>query len=238
MEFFRIQTVVREPKWVSFEDDGFLHLNFLALAIASGYTRLHSSIASRRRCQMSEVTRILSAIEHGDSSAAEHLLPLVYDELRKLAAQKMAQEKPDQTLQATALVHEAYLRLVGADKVGHWGSRGHFFAAAAEAMRRILVESARRKSRLKHGGGHERDAMPWEIAAPERPERLLALDEALERLAATNPEAANLVKLRYFAGFSNAEAASGMSISPRKANQIWSYARAWLREELGDEAQA
>jgi RNA polymerase sigma factor (TIGR02999 family) len=133
------------------------------------------------------------------------------------------------------LVHEAYLRLVGADQAPSWDSRGHFFAAAAEAMRRILVEAARRKRRLKHGGGRVREGDDQDLAAPERPERLLALDEALDRLAATNPQAAELVKLRYFAGFSNAEAAALLGVSPRKANQVWAYARAWLREELGDD---
>jgi RNA polymerase sigma factor (TIGR02999 family) len=184
---------------------------------------------------MSQVTRILSAIEHGDLHAAEQLLPLVYDELRRLAAQKLAQEAPGQTLQATALVHEAYLRLVDGKQVQRWDSRGHFFVAAAEAMRRILVESARRKQRLKHGGGRVREQADKEFACPERPERLLALDEALERLAATNPPAAELVKLRYFAGCTNAEAASLLGISPRKATQVWAYARAWLREEIGDD---
>jgi RNA polymerase sigma factor (TIGR02999 family) len=185
---------------------------------------------------MSEVTRILSAIDRGDPQAAERLLPLVYDELRKLAAQRLAQEKPGQTLQATALVHEAYLRLVDVDQAQAWSGRGHFFAAAAEAMRRILVESARRKRRLKHGGGRARESGGVDdVAGPARPERLLALDEALDRLAAASPEAAELVKLRYFAGFSNAEAASALGVSPRKANQIWAYARAWLREEIGDD---
>jgi len=184
---------------------------------------------------MNDVTRILSAIAEGESHAAEHLLPLVYDELRKLAAQRLAQEKPGQTLQATALVHEAYLRLVDVDRAQDWNSRGHFFAAAAEAMRRILVESARRKQRLKHGGGQERQHEDWDIAACERPEWLLALDEALERLTTANAQAARLVELRYFAGFSNADAAAILGISPRKANQVWAYARAWLREELGDE---
>jgi RNA polymerase sigma factor (TIGR02999 family) len=186
---------------------------------------------------MHEVTRILSAIEGGDPQAAEQLLPLVYDELRQLAAQKLVQEKPGQTLQATALVHEAYLRLVEAEQVPHWDGRRHFFAAAAEAMRRILVESARRKGRLKHGGGRAREHLAWDMACPERSERLLALDEALDRLAATSSQAAELVKLRYFAGLSNADAASSLGISPRKANQVWAYARAWLREELGDDLE-
>jgi RNA polymerase sigma factor (TIGR02999 family) len=184
---------------------------------------------------MSDVTRVLSAIEQGDPHAAEQLLPLVYDELRQLAGEKMAQEKPGQTLQATALVHEAYLRLVGVEKAQHWDSRGHFLAAAAEAMRRILVEAARRKGRLKHGGGRVREVDEREIACRERPERVLELDEALDRLAVTNSQAAEVVKLRYFAGFSNAEVASLLGISPRKANQIWAYARAWLRDELEDQ---
>ena len=184
---------------------------------------------------MSEVTRILSAIEQGDPSAASQLLPLVYDELRRLAAQRLAQERPGQTLQATALVHEAYLRLVGAGPQQSWDGRGHFFAACAEAMRRILVEAARRKGRLRHGGGRAREAGELDLPAPERPGRLLALDEALDRLAASSPQAAELVKLRHFAGFTNAEAAALLGLSPRKANQVWAYARAWLREELGDE---
>jgi RNA polymerase sigma factor (TIGR02999 family) len=184
---------------------------------------------------ISEVTRILSAIEQGDPHVAEQLLPLVYEELRKLAAQKMAQESPGQTLQPTALVHEAYLRLLGEGEKRRWDSRSQFFAAAAEAMRRILIESARRKKRLKHGGGRAREPEFGEIACPERAERLLALDEALDRLAAINPQGAELVKLRFFAGLSNAEAAALLGISPRKSNQVWAYARAWLREELGDD---
>lgn len=183
----------------------------------------------------SDVTQILNAIEQGDLQAAEHLLPLVYDELRKLAAQKLARETPGHTLEATALVHEAYLRLVDVEEAQHWSSRSHFFAAAAESMRRILVESARRKQRLKHGGGRRREPHELDIPEPQRPEWLLALDEALDRLAAASPQAAELVKLRYFAGFSNAEAAALLGISPRKANQVWAYARAWLREELGDD---
>ena len=187
---------------------------------------------------MNDVTRILSAIEQGDPSAAEQLLPLVYAELRKLAAQKLAHEEPGQTLDATALVHEAYLRLVGAQGASTgWDSRGHFFAAAAEAMRRILVEAARRKQRIKHGGGRARERDQRHIASPQTPERLLAVHEVLDRLTASNPQAADLVKLRYFAGFSNAETASILGISPRKASQVWAYARAWLREELGDENQ-
>jgi len=183
---------------------------------------------------MSDVTRILSAIEQGDPHAAEQLLPLVYDELRTLAAGKMAEEKPGQTLQATALVHEAYLRLVDVDRRQQWDGRRHFFAAAAEAMRRILVEQARRKGRLRHGGGLTRDPGEPDVAALEPPPRALEVDEALGKLAATSPQAAELVKLRYFAGLTNAQAAAVLGVSPRKANQIWAYARAWLQEELGD----
>jgi RNA polymerase sigma factor (TIGR02999 family) len=215
----------------------------MAAAQDTLYTPANLALNSNAVPPMNEVTRILSAIEQGDSHAAEQLLPLVYDELRKLAAEKMRQEKPGQTLQATALVHEAYLRLVASprpesgESKQHWAGRGHFFAAAAEAMRRILVESARRKQRLKHGGGHVREPEKAELPCPERPERLLVLDEALEQLASSNPQAAELVKLRYFAGFSNAEAAAILEVSPRKANQVWAYARAWLREELGDESE-
>jgi RNA polymerase sigma factor (TIGR02999 family) len=184
---------------------------------------------------MDDITRLLSAIEQGDPRAPEQLLPLVYDWLRRLAAEQMAGEKPGHTLQPTALVHEAYLRLFGSAKPQHWDGRGHFFAAAAEAIRRILIESVRRKQRMRHGGGRVREGDVVDIAAPERPERLLALDEALGRLEATSPEAARLVKLRYFAGYSNAEAASLLGISPRYANQIWAYARAWLREALSED---
>ncbi|WP_165250376.1 ECF-type sigma factor [Paludisphaera soli] len=177
---------------------------------------------------MNDVTRILSAIEHGDPHAADRLLPLVYDELRKLAARRLAHEKPGQTLQATALVHDAYLRLVGADDPG-WDSRGHFFAAAAEAMRRILVDNARRKRTTKHGGGHRRrDLDEVEIAAGEPTDDLLALDEALARLAAEDPQKAELVKLRYFAGLTIEEAAQALGISAATAKRYWAYARAWL----------
>jgi RNA polymerase sigma factor (TIGR02999 family) len=182
---------------------------------------------------MNDVTQLLSAIEHGDPHAASQLLPLVYDELRRLAAQRLAQEKPGQTLQATALVHEAYLRLVGNGDDQPWSGRGHFFAAAAEAMRRILVESARRKHRRKHGGGLSRQDLPAEeIAAPQPREDLLALDEALTRLAVQSPEAASLVDLRYFAGRPLPEAAQALGLSPRTAGRLWAYARAWLRREL------
>jgi RNA polymerase sigma factor (TIGR02999 family) len=182
---------------------------------------------------MSDVTRILSQIEGGDASAAEQLLPLVYDELRKLAAQRLAQEQPGHTLQATALVHEAYVRLVDVDQAQRWNSRGHFFAAAAEAMRRILVESARRRARVKHGGGRKRAGVAVaEIAAPEAADELLALDAALERLNAEDKQAAELVKLRYFAGLTIPQAAEMLGVSPRKADFLWSFARAWLRREL------
>jgi RNA polymerase sigma factor (TIGR02999 family) len=183
--------------------------------------------------RMSEVTRILSDVEKGDPRAAERLLPLVYGELRRLAAQKIAQETAGQTLQATALVHEAYLRLVGAEDMPPWNSRGHFFAAAAEAMRRILVENARRKRSLKRGAGAVRCDLDEErLAAPQPSEDLLALDEALDRLAAADPKAAELVQLRYFAGLTLADAAEALDISPRTAGRLWAYARAWLRREI------
>jgi len=182
---------------------------------------------------MSEVTRILSAIEHGDAHAADQLLPLVYGELRQLAAQKLAQEKPGQTLQATALVHEAYLRLVGGSAEPHWNSRGHFFAAAAEAIRRILVEQARRKQADKHGGGRLRVDLPEDLAAPEaRSDDLVALDEALSRLGSHDPDAARLVKLRYFAGLSHQEAAEALGISRGAADRLWALGRAWLFRQL------
>jgi RNA polymerase sigma factor (TIGR02999 family) len=179
---------------------------------------------------MSEVTRILSAIEQGDPRAAEQLLPLVYDELRKLAAQKLAQEKPGQTLQATSLVHEAYLRLVDVEQAPQWNGRGHFFAAAAESMRRILVEQARRKKRHKHGG--ERRRVPLDEAGPARRDdasELLAIHEALDKLAAEDPQAARLVQLRYFAGLSVEQAAEAMGLPRSTAYVHWSYAKASLR---------
>jgi RNA polymerase sigma factor (TIGR02999 family) len=184
---------------------------------------------------MTEVTRILSAIEQGDPHAAEELLPLVYDELRKLAAQKMAQEKSGQTLQATALVHEAYLRLVDNEKAHHWNSRGHFFAAAAEAMRRILVDNARRKRSKKRGGDRLRldlDQLP--AATSERIEDVLDIDAALTGLSKADCQAAELVKLRYFAGLSIPQAAAALGISPRSADFLWAYARAWLLRSLSD----
>jgi RNA polymerase sigma factor (TIGR02999 family) len=182
---------------------------------------------------MSDVTRILSAIEQGDSHAAEELLPLVYDELRRLAHHRLSQELPGQTLQPTALVHEAYLRLVVPGASSGWDGRNHFFAAAAEAMRRILVESARRRGSLKRGGELSRQPLvAEELAAPERCDELLAVDDALDRLQLVDATAAELVKLRYFAGFTLPEVATQLGISPRKADQLWAYARAWLYEEI------
>jgi RNA polymerase sigma factor (TIGR02999 family) len=186
---------------------------------------------------MSEVTRILSAIEQGDPSAAGQLLPLVYDELRSLAARKLTREKPGQTLDATALVHEAYLRLVDADPDRHWQGRGHFFAAAAEAMRRILIENARRKRSRKRGGDRARqDLDPAGLPAREISDDFLAVDEALTKLAASEPQVAELVKLRYFGGLTVKQAAEVLGIAPRTADAHWAYARVWLLAELGGEA--
>lgn len=183
---------------------------------------------------MNDVTCLLSAIEQGDPQAAQQLLPLVYDELRRLARQRLSGEAPGQTLQATALVHDAYIRLVSASGEASWEGRGHFFAAAAEAMRRILVENARRRARLKRGGDLRRVPLPPEgIAAADRADEVLAIDEALNALASTDQAAAELVKLRYFAGFTIPECAEQLGISPRRADQIWAYARAWLREAIG-----
>lgn len=185
---------------------------------------------------MADVTLILSRIEHGDPDAAEQLLPLVYDELRKLAAARMANEKPGQTLQATALVHDAYIRLVDAEQAQRWDSRGHFFAAAAEAMRRILVESARRKARTRHGGEAQRVELdPDLISTPNRREDLMALDEALRRLEEIDDRKASLVKLRYFAGLSMPEAAKALGVSLATAERDWRYARVWLLREIGEE---
>jgi RNA polymerase sigma factor (TIGR02999 family) len=182
---------------------------------------------------MNDVTRILSAIDQGDPDAAERLLPLVYEELRLLAAQRLAQEKPGQTLQATALVHDAYLRLVDVDQAQQWNSRGHFFAAAAEAMRRILVERARRKGRIRHGGGLQRVDLPdVDVAAPTDDEQILHLDEALTRLATARPQAAELVKLRFFTGLTLEEIAPILALSPRTARRLWAFARAWLRRDM------
>jgi len=186
---------------------------------------------------MTDVTRVLSAIEQGDPQAAERLLPLVYEELRRMAVQRMAQERPGQTLQATALVHEAYIRLVDAEKVQHWNSRGHFFVAAAEAMRRILINRARDGKRLKRGGERHRiDLDRIEIALSTSTDELLVLDEAMQRLAAQYPECAALVKLRFFAGLSLGEAATALGISRRTADRNWAFARAWLHQQLGGDA--
>jgi RNA polymerase sigma factor (TIGR02999 family) len=182
---------------------------------------------------MTDVTQILGRIEQGDPAAAEQLLPVVYEELRKLAAAKLAHENPGQTLQATALVHEAYLRLVEPDQVQHWENRSHFFAAAAEAMRRILVENARRKKRVKRGGEMSRRELDeFQLVAPEVHEDLIALDAALERLKAVDPQAVQLVHLRYFVGLSNAEAAKLLGISSRTADRVWVFTRTWLRQEI------
>jgi RNA polymerase sigma factor (TIGR02999 family) len=183
---------------------------------------------------MGDLTQILDAVARGDRQAAGQLLPQVYDELRRLAAQRLAHELPGQTLEPTALVHEAYVRLVGDDPGRPWENRGHFFAAAAEAMRRILVERARSKHRLKRGGGRARVVLdPELIAAPQASDDLLALDEALPKLAAQDPQVAELVKHRYFAGLTNKQAAEALGIAPRTADLRWAYARAWLLAELG-----
>lgn len=182
---------------------------------------------------MTDVTQILDRIERGDPAAAQQLLPLVYNELRKLAGQRIGQENPGHTLQATALVHEAYLRLVDVEQAQHWDSRGHFFAAAAEAMRRILVENARRKGRLKRGGNLQQVELSEDaVAAPEIHEDLIALDEALDRLKAIDAEAVQLVHLRYFVGMSIPDAAKLMGIAPRSADRVWAFARAWLHQQI------
>ena len=181
---------------------------------------------------MTDVTRILSAIEGGDPEAADQLLPLVYEELRKLATAKMAQENPGQTLQATGLVHEAYLRLVDNDKAQHWNSRGHFFGAAAEAMRRILVDRAREKRAEKWGGDLQQVELDPNVACDGEPDAILELNEALAELEACNVEAAKLVKLRYFAGFSHIQAAEVMGISRRSADRLWTLARTWLYRQI------
>lgn len=219
----------------------------LAIGGATRYARLHPLAypsgrgtpaartlgTARGKLTMDAITQVLNAIEQGEPRAAKQLLPLVYDELRKLAMQKMAQEKAGQTLQATALVHEAYVRLVSAGDDQRWDNRGHFFAAAAEAMRRILVENARRKRTGKHGGGRARqDLDELQLAAPELGEDLLALDDALNRLAAQDPVKADLVKLRHFAGLTIEEAAQALGISMTTANRYWAYARAWLHQEI------
>jgi RNA polymerase sigma factor (TIGR02999 family) len=186
---------------------------------------------------MKDVSQILNAIQAGDPHAAGQLLPLVYDELRRLAAQRLAHEKPGQTLQPTALVHEAYLRLVGTGEGAHWEGRGHFFAAAAEAMRRILVENARRKKRKKHGGGHRRvDLEEQDLPGPPPADEILALDKALDRLAKEDPVAAQVVQLHFFAGQSIEQIAEVLGVSRATAYRQWSYARAWLRCALGDDS--
>ena len=186
---------------------------------------------------MNDVTRILSAIEQGDSRASDQLLPLVYDELRKLAAARLAQERPGQTLQATALVHEAYLRLVGTENGQCWDSRGHFFAAAAEAMRRILVDAARRRNSQQRGGGRRKvELLDRDLAIEPPDDQLLVLDEALAKFQMFDPQAAELVKLRVFVGLSVEEAARNLGISPRTAKRGWAYARAWLRREIDGNA--
>jgi RNA polymerase sigma factor (TIGR02999 family) len=188
---------------------------------------------------MSEVTHILNAIEEGNAQAAERLLPLVYDELRKLAAQKLAHEKSGQTLQATALVHEAFLRLVGPGAADRWDNRGHFFAAAATAMRRILIERARHKRRIIHGGGRKRQELhPDLVTAPAPNDDLLDLDAALAKLARHDPVKAQLVEMRYFAGLTGDQTAEILGISPKTADRYWVYARAWLRREMdGNDAE-
>ena len=184
---------------------------------------------------MSDVTQILSQIESGDTSAAEQLLPLVYNELRRLAAHRLADEKPGQTLQATALVHEAYVRLVDRDQAQHWNSRSHFFGAAAEAMRRILVDNARRKKSLKQGGRFQRRDAPLDaLSEPEVAEEILAIDEALAQLARENPPVAKLVELKFFAGLTLDEAGSALGISVRTANRYWTYAKAYLHNVIHD----
>jgi RNA polymerase sigma factor (TIGR02999 family) len=184
---------------------------------------------------MSEVTRILSDVAGGDAHAAAQLLPLVYDELRKLATAQLAREAPGNTLGPTALVHEAYLRLVGPDESVHWDGRGHFFAAAATAMRRILIDRARQKQRVVHGGGRQRQELhPDLAAAPEDDDQLLALDSALASLAERDPVKARLVELRYFAGLTGDQAAQVLGISPKTADRYWAYARAWLRRAMED----
>ncbi len=186
---------------------------------------------------MNEVSRILSDLARGDRQAAGQLLPLVYDELRKLAAVRLAEEAPGNSLNATDLVHEAFLRLVGPADAARWDNRGHFFAAAATAMRRILVEAARRKQRVRHGGDQTRiDLDAAQATAPDPRHDLVALDAALTRLAAVDPQAARLVELRHFTGLSVAEAAQALGLSPRTADRVWAYARAWLHRQLADTA--
>ena len=198
------------------------------------YRRQRSRDAWQVLDQMNDVTRILNSLDAENSGAATDLVPAIYDELRRLASAKMAHERPGQTLQATALVHEAWLRLSGSETPKHWNSRGHFFAAAAEAMRRILIDNARRKATEKHGGKLERvDLSDVEVAINTDDERLLLVDEALQKLATHDKDAAELIKLRFFAGMSNEEAAKALGISERSAGRLWAYARAWIATELG-----
>jgi RNA polymerase sigma factor (TIGR02999 family) len=205
----------------------------VAKAKTQGYTPINLLTFPFLLPLMSEVTRILSAIEHGDANAAEKLLPLVYDELRKLAAQKLAKEKPGQTLQATALVHEAYLRLVDGEKLQHWNSRGHFFAACAEAMRRILVDQARRRQSLRRGANLRRQPIEdLEIEAPEPSLDVLSVNEALDRFQGVDATAAQIVKLRYFVGLTIPQVAEALGISTSTADRSWAYARAWLHTAL------
>jgi RNA polymerase sigma factor (TIGR02999 family) len=183
--------------------------------------------------QVNDVTRILNSLDEGGQDTRQELVPIIYEELRRLAAAKMAHERPGQTLQATALVHEAWLRLVGSDTPQQWNSRGHFFAAAAEAMRRILIDNARRRSTAKHGGTLERvELADVDVAINTDHERLLLVDEALQKLAAQDKDAAELIKLRFFAGMSNEEAARALGLSERTAGRLWAYARAWLFKEI------
>ena len=212
-------------------DGNHLILPASVLRIGLRHGRGFGGSDSRRPTSMNDVTHILEAIEQGDPHAAGELLPLVYRELRQLASQRLAQEKPGQTLQATALVHEAYLRLVGQEEPRPYQDRGHFFAAAAAAMRRILIDNARRKQTQKRGGGLARQPLDA-VAAPEPDEELLALDEALHKLAATDPLKARLVELRYFAGLTADQAAEVLGISPTTADRHWAYARAWLQAEV------
>jgi RNA polymerase sigma factor (TIGR02999 family) len=184
---------------------------------------------------MADVTQLLEAAAAGDPTASSELLPLVYDELRKLAAARMSVEDPNHTLQPTALVHEAYLRLVGGASPQNWDGRGHFFTSAAEAMRRILVEAARRKGRIKHGGGQRRVDLDLTVAAAVPDDDIIAISEVLDQFAVVNPDACAVVKLRYFAGLSGREAADAIGVSPRKADQLWAYARVWILDRLTDQ---
>lgn len=184
---------------------------------------------------MNDVTQILVAIQSGDSGASDKLLPLVYDELRRLAAAKMAQEKPGNTLSATALVHEAYLRLVGSDANIEWNSKGHFFGAAAQTMRRLLIDNARRKGRIKHGGGQNREELrDSQFGVQDPNDEVLAVHESLERFAEVEPDMARLVELRYFGGLTSAEAAKMLDVSKATADRHWAYARVWLRRDIGE----